>query len=74
MDSGWKISGFTDEERLFSDDISTIWAAKNPGMDMPSGTEGKHFKVGDTITIKFREYTDGGLPKEARFFRTRAIE
>lgn len=69
-----EISGLTDEERLFSDDVSTVWAEKNPGVDMPVGTEGKHFKVGDVITILFREYTDSNLPKEARFFRRRDVE
>ena len=69
-----EISGFTDEERLFADADSVKWATEHPGMDMPKGTQGKHFKLGDVITIKFREYTDGGLPKEGRYFRKREIE
>lgn len=31
----------------------------------------RHFRVGQTITIKYRELTDDGIPKEASFFRKR---
>jgi hypothetical protein len=36
---------------------------------MPSGFQGKQFKVGDTIEFRYRELSDDLIPKEARFLR-----
>ena len=69
-----EISGFTDEERLFAGEDSIKWAIEHPGRDMPGSTQGKHFKVGDAVTIKYRELSDEGLPKEARYWRRRDVE
>jgi hypothetical protein len=44
-------------------------AYENPGQDMPGHFEGKHFKIGDTIEFRYRELSDDGIPKEARFVR-----
>ncbi len=69
-----ELAGLTDKEREFSSlDMSSI-AWQNPGVDMPSNFQGKHFKVGQTVTFKYRELTDDGVPKEARYFRKRDIE
>jgi len=64
-----ELSGFTDEERRFADDELTAYAYKNPGEEMPPITRGKHFKVGDVVEFKYRELSDAGVPKEARYHR-----
>lgn len=66
-----ELSGFTDEERKFDDTIGNThaYAWENPGEDMPAGTQGKHFKVGDTVEFRYRELSDKGVPKEARYLR-----
>lgn len=67
-----ELSGLTNEERRFSGDHEEDWAYNSPGEEMPPDTQGLHFKVGDTITFFYRELTDSGIPKEARYFRKRA--
>lgn len=66
-----ELSGFTDEERKFDDKDGALsnYAYENPGVDMPSGFQGTHFKVGDTIEFRYRELSDDLIPKEARFLR-----
>ncbi len=64
-----ELSGFTDEERRFATDDMTGFAYNNPGAEMLSNFQGKHFKVGDTIEFRYRELSDTGVPKEARFLR-----
>lgn len=66
-----ELSGLTDEERAFASDEMRAHAAEHPGEDMPSHFEGRYFKVGDTVTFKYRELSDDGIPKEARFWRQR---
>jgi DNA ligase-1 len=66
-----ELSGFTDEEREFATPGDSAYAVKYPGQEMPIGTQGLHFKVGDKITFKYRELTNEGLPKEARYLRKR---
>lgn len=56
----FKVSGFTDQER------------RVPSCGLPfsySREDDCVFKKGDTITIKYRELTKGGIPKEARYHR-----
>lgn len=72
---GWngvrfELSGLTDEERALTPS-GEAWAIENPGMEIPTelGSVGVHFKVGDRITFKYRETTNDGKPKEARYFR-----
>lgn len=69
-----ELAGLTDEEREFATAASRRQAEVLPGEEMPSGTEGKHFKVGQKVTFKYRELTDDGIPKEARYFRQREDE
>jgi len=75
MENGleFNLSGFRHEERVFADEQMEAFAADNPGVRMPDHFEGKYFKVGDEITFKYREFTDDGLPKEARYFRKREV-
>jgi DNA ligase-1 len=69
-----ELSGLTDEERLFETrDMSEV-ASRHPGEDMSASFQGKHFKVGQTVTFKYRELSDAGVPKEARFWRKRDVE
>ena len=58
-------------ERDFADEVASKHAAANPGERMPAGTQGKHFRIGQNVTFKFRELSDDGVPKEARFWRVR---
>ena len=41
---------------------------------MPAFFQGKSFKRGQTVTFKYRELTDDGIPKEARYWRRRDAE
>lgn len=69
-----ELSGLTNEEREFLNQDMTRHAATNPGKDMPAFYQGKHFKVGDKVTFIYRELTDDGIPKEARYLRERDEE
>ena len=69
-----ELSGMTDAEREFGDLLACQWAKNNPGIDAPYWVEGKQFQVGQTVTFKYRELTDEGIPKEARYWRQRGIE
>jgi len=64
-----ELAGLTDEERQFEDIQMERHAMSHPGTDMPGNFQGKHFKVGDTVTFKYRELSDDGIPKEARYWR-----
>ncbi len=69
-----ELSGLTDIEREFETVIASDHAEKNPGKDMPAGIQGKHFKLGQKVTFKYRELSDDGIPKEARYWRRRSVE
>ncbi len=64
-----EIAGLTHAEREFYTPEQKAHAMANPGEDMPVDFNGKHFKVGDTVQFKYRELSDEGIPKEARYFR-----
>ena len=66
-----ELSGLTDNERYFSTQRETLFAKDVPGAVMPGDFEGAHFKVGQVITFKYRELSDDGIPKEARYWRKR---
>lgn len=70
----FELSGLTDVEREFAEDAFVEQAKEHPGKDMPAGTQGLHFKVGQTVTFKFRELSDDNVPKEGRFWRKRDVE
>jgi ATP-dependent DNA ligase len=60
---------YKDDERKFATEEQAKHAYENPGVDMPSGFQGKHFKLGDTLEFRYRELSDDGIPKEARYLR-----
>lgn len=64
-----ELSGLTDDEREFFDSESQNWASANPGQDMPDNTFALYFKNRQQITFKYRELSDSGTPKEARYWR-----
>lgn len=64
-----ELSGLTDEERLFDSKLMIEYATLHPGVDMPDCFVGKYFKPGQKVTFKFRELSDEGIPKEARYWR-----
>lgn len=69
-----ELSGLTDVEREFATKGDRLYASEHPGEDMPSWMQGKHFKVGQQVTFKFRELSDDGIPKEASYMRKRDVE
>lgn len=69
-----ELSGMKDYEREFVTTDMATWAAENPGKEMPKVFQGKHFKVGERVTFKYRELTNDGIPKEARLWRIRGDE
>ena len=64
-------SGLTMEEREFATPAAVAYAAAHPAEVMPAEFNGKHIKHGSTITFKYRELSDDGIPKEGRFWRRR---
>jgi DNA ligase-1 len=66
-----ELSGLTDPEREFATESDRYYANEHPGEDMPADTQGRMFKLGQRITFKYRELSDDGIPKEARYFRNR---
>jgi len=60
----FKISGFTDIERLFG----FLFTGCQPGQECFFG---KHclFPIGSRVTYKYRELSDAGVPKEPRYYR-----
>jgi DNA ligase-1 len=69
-----ELSGLTDVEREFQTSFMQSHAAAHPGTDMPADFQGKHFRTGQQVTFKFRELSDAGVPKEARYWRRRDVE
>jgi DNA ligase-1 len=69
-----ELSGLTDNERIFAVHSMFEHAEANPGVDMPANFEGLYFKVGQQVTFKYRELSDDGIPKEARYWRKRDVE
>lgn len=67
--SGMKMN---EREFVYADDVE--FATNWPGKDMPPTANGKTLKLGDKITFKYRELTDDGIPKEARYWRKRDDE
>ncbi len=64
----FELSGFTEAERVLNT-YGTIFATANPGEKLPEGSYSDLFPIGSKICFKYRELTDDGLPKEARYFR-----
>ncbi|MHC4371757.1 MAG: hypothetical protein ACYSW8_29430 [Planctomycetota bacterium] len=64
-----ELAGLTNDERQFATIEYSTYAAANPGVDMPAHFQGKHFKLGAVVSFKYRELSDDGIPKEARYWR-----
>ncbi len=70
----FELSGFTDEERTLRSHWSS-WAGHNPGVlcsecPLPFDDDPcPAFPLGSIITFRYRELTDDGIPKEARYLR-----
>jgi DNA ligase-1 len=62
----FKVNAGNDMERTLSD---PSYASEHPGEEMPSHVDAPFFPRGSTITFQYRELSDDGVPKEARYFR-----
>lgn len=81
MDSGveFDLSGFTDAERELCVANAGEWAESyaaarqigslHPGEPCNADITNPKFPIGQRITFKYRELTDAGAPKEARYYR-----
>jgi len=67
-----ELSGLNDPEREFLTKAETQFAWDNPGKDMPPNFESVFFTKGQVVTFKYRELSDDGIPKEARYWRCRS--
>lgn len=70
----FKLSGFTDVEREMVDKAGSYSAARDfgelhPNEEVSDEFENPTFRRGSIVTFKYRELSDDGVPKEARFFR-----
>ena len=69
----FKLSGFTDAERemeFVNGESAYLEGCKYPdGGPVDSAIHNPKFPRGSSVTYKYRELTDDGLPKEARYFR-----
>jgi DNA ligase-1 len=65
----FKISGFKECERQFAKPAQTTWAELHPGEWCEEWIENKMFPRGSQVTFKYRELSDDGVPKEARYLR-----
>lgn len=65
-------TGLDDAERTLSADASE-WAGRNPGELLPLDMVNPSalFPVGTIVTFRYRELSDSGVPKEARYLRVR---
>lgn len=69
----FELSGFTDEERSLCGGAYE-YGCSHPGERVPDQFQNLTFPVGSQVTFKYRELTDGGVPKEARYLRKREEE
>ena len=71
-----ELSGLTDAEREFAEsrDGPRLGRRASPAWTCPYWSRASQFKKGQTVTFKYRELTDDGIPKEARYWRRRDAE
>lgn len=62
------LSGNT-EERGFA--AALEYGRQRPGEPIPPTYYSKQFRVGEKVTFRYRELTEDGIPKEARYLRLR---
>lgn len=69
------LGGFTDDERALESNASR-WAGEHPGellpLDYPNPCP--EFPAGSAVTFRYRELSDDGVPKEARYLRPKVDE
>lgn len=69
----FELSGFTDAERQLSTIMSkpyqVFYFLENAGKHCDQTWRSIHFPVGSKVTFKYRELSDDGIPKEARYWR-----
>lgn len=71
----FELSGFTDTERelgvidTYKGYDAKLWAENNPGEICPYWISSSYFPRGSIITFRYRELTNEGIPKEARYLR-----
>ncbi len=72
-----ELSGFKESERQLSGvnySLATeldakLWATQNPEKEVPDWITNPLFPRGSQVTFRYRELTDDGIPKEARYWR-----
>jgi DNA ligase-1 len=70
-----ELSGFTEDEREMIDNNNSKEEAFNEGVKHPGEEvninlfKNPIFPIGNTVTFRYRELSDTGTPKEARFLR-----
>ena len=64
-------TGLTFEDREFDLPTHRAHARQHPGEEMPKAASGSLVPLGSAITFKYRELSDDGIPKEARYWRQR---
>lgn len=72
LDNGktFELSGFTDLEReLTPSEAAYDYACARPGERAPDWIEAVRFPRGTRVTFRYRELSDDGIPKEARYAR-----
>jgi DNA ligase-1 len=72
-----ELSGFTDAERYlcYENGISAAPLGRiYPGKEVASEITNPRFPRGSVVTFQYRELTNDGLPKEARYWRKRELE
>jgi len=65
----FQLSGFTEQERTM-----TVVDTTRPGQVVSDEVESVHFPRGSVVTFTYRELSDDGKPKEARYLRKRGEE
>jgi DNA ligase-1 len=67
------VSGFTDNERrldcTIDSESATQYAIEHAGEEAPNFIGAYYFPRGSIITFKYRELSDDGIPKDARYWR-----
>lgn len=64
-------SGMDHDIRDFCKPTQRIWAIDHEGEECPQEFNGEVLRLNSRITFKYRECSDDGVPKEARFWRIR---
>lgn len=63
----FECAGLTDKDREFATFEMYHAATSLPGLDAPSGFQGKQIKIGTIVNFKYRGLSKDGVPVEARY-------